>query len=78
MAVRFREAAHCHTGGISKPHDPRMDDIYLCPDCRAEHAEPYEAVLGHIARCFTCVILHEAPTGEQAIHREIMEIHVAA
>ena len=41
-----------------------MDDIYECPDCRAEHAEPYEAVLGHRARCLTCAILLEALTDE--------------
>jgi hypothetical protein len=55
-----------------------MDDIYLCPDCRAEHAEPHEAVVGHIARCFTCVMLLEALTDKQTLELEILEIRVAA
>jgi hypothetical protein len=55
-----------------------MDDTYLCPDCRAEHSEPYEAALGHIARCMTCVMLLEALGDEQALHEAILEIRVAA
>ena len=55
-----------------------MEDTYLCPDCRAEHADPHEAVLGHIARCLTCVMLLEALTEEQALYAEILEIRVAA
>jgi hypothetical protein len=55
-----------------------MEDIYQCPDCRAEHTEPHEAVLGHIARCLTCVMLLEASTGERALNEEIRQIRVAA
>jgi hypothetical protein len=55
-----------------------MDDTYLCPDCRAEHAEPFEAVLGHIARCMSCAMLLEALTDEQALRAEFVEIRVAA
>jgi hypothetical protein len=55
-----------------------MDETYLCPDCRAEHSEPFEAVLGHIARCMSCVMLLEALADEQALREEILEIRVAA
>ena len=55
-----------------------MDDIYLCPDCRAEHTEPEEAVAGHIARCLTCVLLLEALLDEQTLELQILEIRVAA
>jgi hypothetical protein len=55
-----------------------MDDIYFCPDCRAEHTEPDEAVAGHIARCLTCVLLLEALVDKQALELEIIEIRVAA
>ena len=55
-----------------------MEDTNLCPDCRAEHAEPYEAVLGHVARCMSCVMLLELLAEEQALHAEILEIRVAA
>lgn len=55
-----------------------MDDIYLCPDCRCEHAEPFEAVLGHLARCMSCVMLLEALSDEAALRAEIMAIRVAA
>jgi len=41
----------CHTGGIAAAHDAGMDDErFFCPDCCAEHREPLEATLGHIAR----------------------------
>jgi hypothetical protein len=39
-----------------------MDDRFLCPDCSAEHSEPLDATLGHVARCLTCAIEHEAFT----------------
>jgi len=55
-----------------------MEDTYLCPDCRTEHAEPFEAVLGHVARCMSCVMLLEILAEEQALHAEILEIRVAA
>lgn len=55
-----------------------MEDTYLCPDCRVEHAEPFEAVLGHIARCMTCVMLLEVLSDEQAFRDEILEIRIAA
>jgi hypothetical protein len=37
-----------------------MDDIFLCPDCHAEHQEPLEASLGHVARCLTCELTEGA------------------
>lgn len=55
-----------------------MDDIYLCPDCRAEHADPYEATLGHIARCLGCALLLELLAEEQASRDEFLEIRIAA
>ena len=33
-----------------------MDEIYLCPDCYAEHQEPLEATLGHLVRCLSCAL----------------------
>ena len=68
----------CHTGGIPAGDDANMDDTYLCPDCRAEHSEPHEAALGHVARCTSCVMLLEILAEEQALHAEILEIRVAA
>jgi hypothetical protein len=38
-----------------------MDDLFLCPDCAALHAEPAEPVLGHLARCLDCEIAAEQP-----------------
>jgi hypothetical protein len=55
-----------------------MEDTYLCPDCRAEHAEPHEAVLGHLARCLSCATLLELLTHEQALDAAIYEIRLAA
>jgi hypothetical protein len=55
-----------------------MDDIYLCPDCRSEHAEPYEAVLGHLARCMSCALLLEALADEAALQAQILDIRLAA
>jgi hypothetical protein len=55
-----------------------MDDIYFCPDCRAEHAEPHEAVLGHFARCLTCVLLLEALVDEQTLELQSLESRGAA
>jgi hypothetical protein len=34
-----------------------MDELYFCPDCLAEHTEPLDAGLGHVARCLTCEIV---------------------
>jgi hypothetical protein len=55
-----------------------MDDTYLCPDCRAEHSEPFEAALGHLVRCASCVMLLEILADEQALYAKILEIRVAA
>ena len=68
----------CQPDGIVTGHDAGMDDTYLCPNCRAEHAEPYEAVAGHIARCESCVMLLEILADERAFHAEILEIRIAA
>jgi hypothetical protein len=55
-----------------------MDEIYLCPDCRSEHAEPYEAALGHLARCVACAMLLDLLMEEQMLAFPIVEIRVAA
>jgi hypothetical protein len=55
-----------------------MDDFYLCPDCRSEHSEPHEAVLGHLARCVSCVMLLEVLAEEQLFLAQIVEVRVAA
>jgi hypothetical protein len=55
-----------------------MDDTYLCPDCRAEHSEPCEAVTGHIARCEGCFMLRELLDDERALYAEILEVRIAA
>ena len=55
-----------------------MDETYLCPDCMREHAEPQEAVLGHLARCQTCLLMFEALTDERTLHERILEIRAAA
>lgn len=55
-------------------HHGVMDDMFLCPDCRAEHQEPLEAVLGHVARCLTC----ELAEGARAIPVQIAPIRVTA
>ncbi len=64
-------------------HDPGMDDVFLCPDCHAEHNEPLEATLGHVARCLTCEMLagaHAVPIRVVAIQAEPIriDIHIAA
>ena len=70
--------AQCHTSGTLPPQNGCMDDIYLCPDCRSEHAEPYEPVLGHLARCVPCGLLLEALADEAALQPAILEIRLAA
>jgi hypothetical protein len=55
-----------------------MDDFFLCPDCRSEHSEPHEAVLGHIARCVSCAMLLDVLAEEQAFYDQIIEIRLAA
>jgi hypothetical protein len=55
-----------------------MEELYLCPDCRAEHAEPYEAVLGHHARCVACALVLEALIGEQMLELKVLAIRIAA
>jgi hypothetical protein len=55
-----------------------MEDTYLCPDCRTEHAEPLEPVLGHIARCIGCALLLDALTDQQTLYPAIFEIRIAA
>jgi hypothetical protein len=37
-----------------------MNAPYICPDCSAEHDEPFEATLGHLARCLDCLVADEA------------------
>jgi len=60
-----------------------MDDVYFCPDCRAEHQEPLEATLGHEARCMTCELLagaHPVPVRIAPVRVEEIriDIHIAA
>jgi hypothetical protein len=55
-----------------------MDDTYLCPNCRSEHSEPYEAVTGHIARCEGCYMMLELLNDDRACQAEILEIRIAA
>jgi hypothetical protein len=55
-----------------------MEDTYLCPDCRTEHSEPQDAVLGHIARCLDCAMLFELLIEEQLLYAEIHQIRIAA
>lgn len=55
-----------------------MEDTYLCPDCRCEHADPAEAVLGHVARCIGCAMLLEILAEEALIHAARVEIRLAA
>jgi hypothetical protein len=54
-----------------------MDETYFCPDCHAEHTEPQDAVLGHVARCLTCAIAADIRAAEQQL-RESPAIGVAA
>jgi hypothetical protein len=59
-----------------------MDDLFLCPDCHAEHAEPLDASLGHVVRCLTCELLDGAvvvPIQIEPIREPLhIEIHIAA
>ncbi len=52
-----------------------MNEIYLCPDCRTEHTEPCEAVLGHIACCMGCTLFLDL-LAEEGL--ELLEIRIAA
>jgi hypothetical protein len=71
-------AQECQPDGTPGLHHASMEDTYLCPDCRAEHTEPLEAVLGHIARCLDCTMLLEALKEEQWLYAQIREIRIAA
>lgn len=55
-----------------------MDEIYLCPDCYAEHQEPLEATLGHLVRCPECALLAETDPPGQALRPPIPLIERAA
>lgn len=55
-----------------------MQETYLCPECGVEHAEPLEAVLGHRARCLTCVVLFEQRAREAELAAMSLEIRIAA
>ena len=71
-------SGECHPVGIHKPHHANMEDFFMCPDCRNEHSEPHEAVLGHLARCVSCVLLLDVLFEEQAFYDQIVEIRIAA
>ncbi len=66
----------CQPDGTLAWHDAGMDNTYLCPDCRAEHAEPYEAVTGHIARCESCALLLDILN--ERTESEILQVRIAA
>jgi len=58
-----------------------MDELYFCPDCQAEHAEPLDAALGHVARCLTCEILAgsvDVPVRIEPARVVRVEINIAA
>jgi hypothetical protein len=71
-------AQECQPDGTLGLHYASMEDTYFCPDCRAEHTEPLEAVLGHIARCLGCAMLLEALTEDRWLYAQIREIRIAA
>ncbi len=53
------------------------DERFICPDCCAEHREPLEAALGHIAHCLTCALALDAGNGP-SYEPLVLEIHIAA
>jgi hypothetical protein len=55
-----------------------MDETFFCRDCGAEHLEPIEAMLGHLARCLNCLIFDEAYEPVVTLTIELVEIRVAA
>jgi hypothetical protein len=58
-----------------------MDELYFCPDCLAEHTEPLDATLGHVARCLTCEIFSgsvDVPVRIEAVEAVRVEISIAA
>jgi hypothetical protein len=58
-----------------------MDEPYFCPDCLAEHTEPLDATLGHVARCLTCEIFAgsvDVPVRFEAAEVVRVEISIAA
>ena len=38
-----------------------MELLFLCPDCRLQHAEPADACLGHLIVCLDCASYREFP-----------------
>jgi hydrogenase maturation factor HypF (carbamoyltransferase family) len=55
-----------------------MENLYLCPDCRTEHTDPQDAILGHIARCVSCALLLQILNDEQTLYAQILEVRLAA
>jgi hypothetical protein len=55
-----------------------MDETYFCPDCHAEHTEPQDAVLGHVARCLTCAVAVDIQAARTQREDDVPEIRVAA
>jgi hypothetical protein len=59
-----------------------MDDLFLCPDCHAEHGEPLAPSLGHRVRCLSCEMMDgtvfvavQIEPIREPLH---IEIHIAA
>ena len=50
----------------------------MCPDCRDEHSDPYEAVFGHLVRCAPCGMLAESLELDRYADHEIAEVRLAA
>ena len=46
-----------------------MDEQLLCPDCRELHTEPAEATLGHLVRCWACVLAAEVVLAAESAER---------
>jgi hypothetical protein len=58
-----------------------MDELYFCPDCHAEHAEPLDAALGHIVRCLNCEVVagsYTVPVTFEPVRVVHVEINIAA
>jgi hypothetical protein len=40
-----------------------MEAQFFCADCRCEHAEPADAILGHLVICVDCAIVRDLVNG---------------
>jgi hypothetical protein len=53
-----------------------MDEQLHCPDCHADHLEPAEAVLGHLARCLACALAADVELAEQALAPKVVRANL--